>query len=169
MNSKKIVTLFLSFLLLLAQGCYAEEPQNIVPKAQVAPSPVDPTVAAVPVTGQWSDGWYQDADGYDKAVQEYKQTHKPMLVYMSVAWCPYCRRIEKGVLSSPAVQAFLKDKIKVRVNPESGARENELASEYRIRGFPSLFLHPPQPGRPLQFPTDVAPEEFIELFQRSVQ
>jgi len=168
MHSKKTVTLFLSFLLVLAQGCYAEEPQTIVPKPQGAPVSADPAVAAVPVTGQWSDGWYQGAEGYDKAVQEYKQTNKPMFVYMSVGWCPYCRRFEKAVLSTPAVRDFLKDKIKVAINPESGERENELASEYRIRGFPSLFLHPPQPARPLQFPTDVSPEEFIALFHRAL-
>lgn len=172
MNSKSAVSLFLISFLLMGPGCYAEDVSMPTPPssgAPVADSALTVTPVAPKVTGKWSDDWYQGAEGYDKAVAEYQQTNKPMLVYMTVGWCPYCRQFEKGVLSSPKVREFLKDKIKVSIDPESGARENELASQYGIRGFPSLFLHPPQPETPLNFPTRVTPEEFIELFQQSVQ
>lgn len=128
------------------------------------------TVAAPSVmenaTGKWSDGWYQGAEGYERAVSEYKQTHKAMVVYMSVAWCPYCRRFEKGVLSSDLVRNELKDKIKVIINPEAGSRENALAFQYGIRGFPSFFLHPPPPTGAVQLYTGVTPEQFVEFFKQ---
>jgi len=163
MISKKMTVFFLSVFLLVGPGCYTEDPQGLDPVVSGAA----PAVAKA--EGKWSDGWYQNAEGYDQALEEYKRTNKPMFVYMTVGWCPYCRKFEKEVLSSPLVQEMLKDKIKVSVNPELGQRENALAFQYGIRGFPSLFLHPPQPAGALQFPTGVTPEEFVELFQRSIQ
>ena len=119
--------------------------------------------------GPWSEGWYQGANGYDQALEEHKRTNQPMVVYMSVGWCPYCRKFEKEVLSSPSVQEVLKDKIKVNIDPESGNRENALAFQYGIRGFPSFFLHPPQPGRVVQLHTGVSPEKFIGFFEQVLQ
>lgn len=146
-NFKRVFSVFLSFFLLIAPGCYAGDS------------------IAVPAMSQWSEGWYQDASGYDQAVAEYKETNKPMVVYMSVGWCPYCRKFEKEVLSSPLVQEMLEDKIKVVINPESGRRENALALQYGIEGFPSFFLHPPQPARAVQLYTGVAPGKFVEYFK----
>jgi thioredoxin-related protein len=151
------MSLFLLFFFLLGPGCYAEDSQK--------PAAVS-TSAGVPATGPWSEGWYQGASGYDQATEEYKRTQKPMVVYMSVGWCPYCRKFEKEVLSSPLVRDMLKDKIKVNLNPESGRRENALAAQYGIRGFPSFFLHPPQPAGAVQLYTGVTPEQFVEFFNQ---
>ena len=152
----------------MGMGCYAEDSQAPNPASAMVPSST--TVAAAPVTvqatGQWSDGWYQGASGYDQAIEEYKRTNKPMVVYISVGWCPYCRKFEKEVLSSPLVQNMLKDKIKVNINPEAGSRENAIAFQYGIRGFPSFFLHPPQPAGALQLYTGVTPEQFVEFFKQ---
>lgn len=92
-----------------------------------------------------------------------------MVVYMSVGWCPYCRKFEKEVLASPIVQKAMKDMIKVNINPESGNRENILAFQYGIRGFPSFFYHPPQPGGAVQLYTGVSPEQFVEFFKQDSQ
>ncbi|MDD5225804.1 MAG: thioredoxin family protein [Candidatus Omnitrophica bacterium] len=144
----------------MGPGCYGEDPQISNPPASIS-MPVTPQAAR-----QWSDGWYQGASGYELAIEEYKQTQKPMVVYMSVGWCPYCRKFEKEVLSSPKVQDMLKDKIKVTIDPESGGRENAIAFQYGIRGFPSFFLHPPQPARAVQLYTGVSPEQFVEFFKK---
>ena len=58
--------------------------------------------------------------------------------------------------------------IKVR-DPESGSRENAIAFQYGIRGFPSFFLHPPQPAGAVQFPTGVTPERFVEFFKQVLE
>ena len=152
-----LLSLFLLSFLLLGPGGYAEDSQK---------SPATSTSSGVPATGQWSEGWYQGASGYDQATEEYKRTQKPMVVYISVGWCPYCRRFEKEVLSSPLVREMLKDKIKVMINPESGSRENAIAFQYGIRGFPSFFLHPPQPGSAVQLYTGVSPEQFVDFFKQ---
>ncbi|MEI7750450.1 MAG: thioredoxin family protein [Candidatus Omnitrophota bacterium] len=156
MNSKRAVALFLLLFLLLGPGCYAEDPQ----------ATLGPSAVSTPAAGQWSEGWYQGASGYEKAIEEYKRTNKPMVVYMTVTWCPYCRKFEKEVLSSPRVQDMLRDKIKVTINPESGSRENAIAFQYGIRGFPSFFLHPPQPASAVQLYTGVSPEQFVDFFRQ---
>lgn len=160
MNFRGLGSLFLLFFLLADPGCYAENSQASSASASI------PTPNEVIAANQWSEGWYQGASGYDQATEEYKRTNKPMVVYLSVGWCPYCRKFEKEVLSSPLVQDMLKDKIKVNVNPESGRRENGIAFQYGIRGFPSFFLHPPQPESAVQLYTGVTPEEFIEFFKQ---
>lgn len=152
MKSKTVISLFLLSLLFFGAGSYAEDSGT--------------SAAQIPAKVQWSEGWYQGASGYDQALEEYKQTNKPMVVYMSVGWCPYCRKFEKEVLSSPLVQDVLKDKIKVNINPEAGSRENAIAFQYGIRGFPSFFLHPPQPDNAVQLYTGVTPEKFVGFFDQ---
>ena len=156
MRSQRFAAIFLSFFLLAGQGCYAQDPQATDPSSNTGSVP-------------WFDGWHQNTAGYADAVEEYQRTNKPMFVYMSVTWCPYCRKFEKGVLSSPKVREFLKDKIKVTINPDSGTRENAIAMKYGIRGYPSLYLHPPQPGRAVQLYTGVTPEDFIEQVQQALR
>ena len=159
---QRTVSIFLFSFLLMDAECYAEDPQAGAPVSVVTSQPSSGSV-------KWSDGWYWGAEGYDKAVEEYKQTNRPMVVYINVGWCPYCRKFEKEILSSPLVLDFLKDKIKVSINPETGSREKGIAIQYGIRGFPSVFLHPPQPGRAVRLSTGVTPEEFIELFGQASQ
>ncbi len=160
MKSNKIVPAFLMLLSLIAPACDAQDPSSY----QVSSPSAETSVVSAP--GQWFDGWYQGAAGYAQAVEEYKQTNKPMVVYMTVGWCPYCRKFEKEILLSPRVQDMLKDKIKVTINPESGSRENAIAFQYGIRGFPSFFLHPPQPGGAVQLYTGVSPQRFVEFFDQ---
>ena len=154
-------------------------PPVVTKSVPVSPSPVAtpqevllavknvPTEAESP--GHWYDSWYQGAAGYDQAAEEYEKTNQPMLVYVNVGWCPYCRRFEKNILSSPLVKDFLKDKIKVSINPEDGPRENRIAQRYGVRGYPSVFLHPPKPASAVQLYTGLTPEEFIESFQQFLE
>lgn len=138
---------------------------------------VGKTATAVPASGilpflfqkaepsKWSEGWYEGAEGYEKAFDEFEKTGKPMAVYMSVGWCPYCRTLEKEILSSPEVREFLKDKIKVNINPESGRAENVLAYRYNVSGFPSFFVHRPGTKKVARLYTGETPQQFIEQFK----
>ena len=63
----------------------------------------------------------------------------------------------------------MKDMIKVTINPETGDRENAIAAKYGVQGFPSFFLHPPQPGRAVQLYTGVMPEEFMAQIQQALR
>jgi len=87
------------------------------------------------------DGWLEDANGYARALDEYLTSEKMMIVYFHASWCPYCRELEKNVLTKTEVQDFLEDKIKVRINAEKSDREAKIAEKYGIRGYPSVFVH----------------------------
>jgi thiol:disulfide interchange protein len=89
-----------------------------------------------------------------------------MAVYINVTWCPYCRKFEKEVLSDPEVRKAMKDIIKVRVNPEDGQKENAIAFQYGVTGFPSFFVHPPQPSSTVRLYTGVAPAQFVGLLKK---
>ena len=159
MNKKKGVIFFAAGFL-ISQSLVFAVASDWTGGQQAAPS-----TAASP----WSEGWYAGAEGYAKAVEEYEKTDKPMLVYFTVAWCPYCRRLEKGVLSSPRVREFLKNMIKVNINPEASQKENGLAFQYGVWGFPSLYLHMPQTKKTLRLYSAETPDEFIEQFPETVK
>ncbi|MBU9889476.1 MAG: thioredoxin family protein [Candidatus Omnitrophica bacterium] len=117
------------------------------------------------VSSPWSEGWYENAEGYEEAMAEHKRTGKPMGVYMTVTWCPYCRQFEKRVLSSSVVKDYLKDKILVSINPEAGRRENVLAYRYRVTGFPTFYVHRPGSERVTRLYLSGTPREFIQEFE----
>ena len=94
---------------------------------------------SVPVRLPYS--WYEGASGYQDAVAEARDTHKPMTVYFRTDWCPYCRRLDSELLSSGPVIAYLRSVVKVRINPEAGALEEQIARRYGVTGYPSLYLH----------------------------
>lgn len=154
MDLKKCSVFFLLSFLILVPGIVAGDPQPIASESPVS------------AAGRWDDGWYSGAEGYAKAIQEYEQTNKPMAIYINVNWCPYCRKFEKEILSNPEVKASMKDVIKVHLNPESGRTENAITFQYGVTGFPSFYVHPPQPSGTVRLYTGVTPQQFVELFKK---
>jgi len=57
----------------------------------------------------------------------------------------------------------------VNINPEASKRENGIAFQYGVTGFPSFYVHPPQPSGTVRLYTGVSPEEFITLFKQVTQ
>ncbi|HNX68741.1 MAG TPA: thioredoxin family protein [Candidatus Omnitrophota bacterium] len=174
MNKKKFLILFVAGFFLSISAVYAaafQPKKEQSPKAAPASAPAQTPAPApvVPPPPSWSEGWYSGAAGYTKALAEYEKTNRPMAIYISVAWCPYCRAFEKEVLSSPWVREFLKDKIKVNINPESSRQENAIAFQYGVTGFPSFYVHPPQPSGTVRLPTGVSSEKFVQTFEQALK
>jgi thiol-disulfide isomerase/thioredoxin len=153
--------------------------------APPAPSPTPaPSAAAgrpegdesVPVHLPYS--WYEDASGYQDAVAEARDTHKPMTVYFRTNWCPYCKRLDSELLSSGPVIAYLRSVVKVRINPEAGALEEQIARRYGVTGYPSLYLHRPAAPSFVKIsgytygsdgPRLFTPDEFVNLLRRMLR
>jgi thiol:disulfide interchange protein len=105
------------------------------------------TVAGAGAPTDWSQiDWFDDAGGYADAVAEADRSGKPVLVYFYTDWCPYCRQLNGSLLADTQVQAELGRMLAVRVNPESGPDERSLASHYRVRGYPALFVYTRESG-----------------------
>ncbi len=71
-----------------------------------------------------------------------------MLVYFHTDWCPYCKQLDRDLLSRAQVEATTKFFVKIKINPEKGRAEKILATRYGVTGYPSLFVHAAGSDRP---------------------
>ena len=111
--------------------------------ASVPGTPVDGSGGAA-----WTEPWLDGVAGYETA---FRRAEGPVFVYFYTDWCGYCRQFEAELLSDDSVIGFLATLQAVRINPEKGLGEAELARRYGVAGFPALFLH--EDGRPESFVT----------------
>ena len=86
------------------------------------------------------EDWLEGANGYEQGLEQAKVSGKPMIVMFYTDWCGYCRKLQKNVLDKPEVQKALSNFMKVRINPEKGDKENRLAEEHGVQGYPTVFL-----------------------------
>jgi len=91
--------------------------------------------------------WYEGASGYAEAMEEARQGHRVVAVYFYTDWCHYCRQLESELLHTREVEGHLATVVKVKINPESGVEEGEIARRYGIEGYPSFFIEAPHLGR----------------------
>lgn len=100
-------------------------------------------VAAGASASSGSSAFLFGADGWREAMRRAEEGGKGVFVYFYTDWCPYCRQFDAELVAAPEVDAYLRRGIiAVRINPEAGAEEAELARRYGINGFPALFVHP---------------------------
>lgn len=86
------------------------------------------------------DRWLRDAPGYERALELQRESNATLIVYFYADWCPYCRSLDNQYLPSQPVRDYLRTVIKVRINPEHGRAERELANRYGVTGYPSYFV-----------------------------
>ena len=96
------------------------------------------------------DRWLNGAAGYARALELQRELKVPLIVYFYADWCPYCQRLDSEYLPSAPVQQYLRGVIKVRINPEQGPAEEEIASRYGVKGYPTFLVmrnlsSPPRP------------------------
>lgn len=86
------------------------------------------------------DRWLYGAAGYAKAVELQRELNVPLVVYFYTDWCPYCHALDNDYLPAAPVKQYLRGVVKVRINPEQGRAEREIANRYGVRGYPSFFV-----------------------------
>jgi outer membrane lipoprotein-sorting protein/thiol-disulfide isomerase/thioredoxin len=84
--------------------------------------------------------WLNGAPGYEHALQLQRELNLPLVVYFYTDWCPFCRSLNSQYLTAATVQNYLSGVIKVRINPEHGRPEKQLAEQFGVAGFPYLFV-----------------------------
>lgn len=85
-------------------------------------------------------GWFNGVEGMVEAGRLYEQQPQPVFLYFYADWCPYCRQLERELLSSKVVEDYLADILAVRINPEAGPAEAQIAQRYGVAGYPALFV-----------------------------
>jgi thiol:disulfide interchange protein len=63
-----------------------------------------------------------------------------MVVYFYTDWCSYCRTLDEQYLSAPSVRRVLERTVAVRINPESGPAERQIAARYGVDGYPTFLV-----------------------------
>jgi tetratricopeptide (TPR) repeat protein len=115
------------------------------PDVEVMPDATCPLGAhgqgTLPSRGRPSMSWYTRADQYSAAQADQARSAAPMLVYFYTDWCPYCRRLERDLLTDPRIESYLRENVvKVKINPESDAADRQLERQFGSEGYPSLFV-----------------------------
>jgi thiol:disulfide interchange protein len=64
---------------------------------------------------------------WESAVEDAKDSGKPILLNFSGDWCPSCQRLEEGTFSDKKVQHLAKNFVCVRIDP----RESDEAAEFK--------------------------------------
>jgi thioredoxin-related protein len=78
---------------------------------------------------------------YDRALRESRRTGRPLLVHVGTRHCVWCRRMEASTLCDPDVSQLLADRfIPLKIDAEA---EQELAHDFGVRSYPTLFLVSP--------------------------
>jgi len=91
-------------------------------------------------SSQLEDRWLNGAPGYERAVQLQRELKVPMVVYFYTDWCPYCRSLDSQYFPAAQVRNYLQGVVKVRINPEHGRQERQLATQFGVTGYPSIFV-----------------------------
>jgi thiol:disulfide interchange protein len=100
--------------------------------------------------GPVSAPWHEGASGYERAWQEWKESRAPAIIYFYTDWCRYCREFERELLSSTEVEQYLQSVVKVRINPENGSKDREVANMFGVTGYPSIFMIPSGASKPIR-------------------
>ncbi|MCF6344933.1 MAG: thioredoxin family protein [Thiomicrorhabdus sp.] len=117
--------------------------------------------------------WESQATGYAKALQQQKQSGKPIVVLFYTDWCGSCKVLKADILSSLEVKAFIEnDVLAVKINPERGADVAGLAKEFGVIGYPMVFVVLNKKDeieiRWIRKTSRISPQQFIEQIQRSI-
>ncbi|MDH3744857.1 MAG: thioredoxin family protein [Acidobacteriota bacterium] len=120
------------------------------PRRQPTPTqPLETSARRVPS----SHSWYQGATGFLQGFEEAERENKAVLLYFYTDWCPYCKKLDRDILSRAQVEATTKFFVKIKVNPDNSGGEELLKTRYGVRGYPSLFVHAAGSNRPTKIRT----------------
>jgi len=114
--------------------------------------------------------WKDDVPGFIASMREQKENNKPIAIFFYTDWCPNCKQLREEVLSSPEVSHFMNDLLAVKINPEKGPLENQIAEEFGVYGYPTVILIPGknQPPVTIKRTHNITPAQFIEQCKQAL-
>ena len=131
------------------------------------------TTLSITAAGAPEDRWLYDSAGYERALELQRDSKVPLVVYFYADWCPYCQTLDSEYLPAAPVQQYLRGVVKVRINPEHGPAEREIAKQYHVRGYPAFFVlgtlsSPPSQVHPFRKGgANLTPAEFASACQQA--
>jgi thiol:disulfide interchange protein len=115
--------------------------------------------------------WHEGASGFQTALALQNTSHKPIAVFFHTDWCTNCKKLRENVLSSPEFDLYLKNVIPVKINPETGLKERQLADNYGVLGYPTFLMIEPNLKTVTRIRTsnNLSPQQFIDQCKAAQQ
>ena len=110
------------------------------------------SVLSTTASAKVPDGWLNGAANFEKALQLHRSENVPLVVYFYVDWCPYCNSLESEYFPAAPMRDYLREVVKIRINPEQTRVDEEAARAFGITGYPGFFVIGPG-----SFPVQLSP------------
>jgi thioredoxin-like negative regulator of GroEL len=79
----------------------------------------------------------------DRALEQARETDRPVLVFFQAEWCGLCRRMDRSTWVEPMVASRAPDFVMARIDAEGGERKEEALKTWAVRRLPTIvFLSP---------------------------
>ena len=80
---------------------------------------------------------------FDEAVKKARAAQKPIMIDFWADWCSWCHRLDQTTYVDPVVVKLSEDFIAVKVDTESGKKNQEIALRYNVATLPTItFITP---------------------------
>ena len=113
--------------------------------------------------------------GWDRGLEEAKNTERPVLVDVVTSWCGWCKRMDADVYSRPEVREYLAKKfVTVRIDAEAAdpARyegkaltSRTLAARFGVNGYPTTVFLSSSGDHPVSVPGYQKAEDFMVILR----
>ena len=114
--------------------------------------------------------WYSGAEGYQAALEQQQKSGKAIALFFHTDWCASCKNLRETVLSTQQFDSFIQGLIPVKINPEKGINERQIADQYRIMGYPTFLIVTSnfKSITPVSTGLNMAPEKFIASCKKAL-
>jgi thiol-disulfide isomerase/thioredoxin len=121
-------------------GCGSRSEPATSPQREPAPaasqSSVEPTRAPRPFGSRGSahnDARMNFVHGYAEGYRQSQATGRPMLVFFTAEWCPYCHQMASEAFGQQSVVAMSQKFICVEIDADA---EPDVCQQFRVQAFP---------------------------------
>jgi len=77
------------------------------------------------------------SQSYDVGMKVAQMEQSPILLFFSASWCPWCRKLEQGVLTQPQIASELREFICVKLDVD---KNRDVALAYGITSLPKIIV-----------------------------
>ena len=116
--------------------------------------------------------WFHGATGFARAVEVQRELNVSLVLYFYTDRCSDCRTFEDQYLPNPSVHRALQRSVAVRINPDYGTEERQIADRYGVTSYPAVVIldnesAPPRNVQPFRFDGNhLTPEQFARACEK---
>ncbi|MFN2406748.1 MAG: thioredoxin family protein [Pyrinomonadaceae bacterium] len=116
--------------------------------------------------------WLHGATGFARAVELQRELNVSLVLYFYQDRCSDCRTLEEQYLAAPSVHRALQRSVAVRINPDYGIEERQIAERYGVTGYPAFLIlddesAPPRNVQPYRRDGNhLTPEQFARACEK---